>query len=569
MKRWILLGTILVLGLAAIIISERRKVDSGASASAILYLVGDTEHELTRMPVRFTRMSDEDEIRAGDELAKGYFHFLEQTEKPSEDFARIRSYLDQVGAPLGQRAHRKLPYKFHYVPDKNFVNAFALPGGHVYVGAGLLGLMDSEDELAAVLGHEIEHIDHYHCAERLQTEQAMRKIPLADLVALPIELFQAGYSKEQELEADREGTRLSVEAGYSANGAIRLFENFQRLYDEVHAKAKNPQEEISQVAIDILEGYFRSHPLPSERIAQIQELIATSSWPNRPERDLAIADIFWTDRAEQALHEGRYAQAQQLAAQAAKIRANRKTLEVLAQAQFFQADFTGAAATYRKILDGAVWNADTAKAYAWSLAASRQQGAANEFQRWIALLPGDTASVRVPRDGLLLLEGDPAPARRLETELLGQIITSNPGPEMLSDLSWWWYLAKDYANAANLQKEAIQRRPGNLRMLTRMAWIEIDQQRLDDALETIHRADQIDSASEGGAEKAMAAAVARWQAQERDTALLGFDRAISHHPEWGNPSWVASQYSRLVAQSVQEIQAESQRRKKSKTKSQR
>jgi predicted Zn-dependent protease len=565
MKRWITLTAILGLGVAAIVFAERRKVDSEASAAAILNLVGDTAHELTRMPVRFTRMSDEDEIRAGNDLAKGYFP--DRNENPSDDFTRIQSYLNQVGAPLAQRAHRKLPYKFHYISDKNFVNAFALPGGHVFVGAGMLALMDSEDELAAVLGHEIEHIDHYHCAERLQTEQAMRKVPLAELVTLPVAIFQAGYSKEQELEADREGTRLSVEAGYSATGAIRLFERFQRLYDETHAKAKTPQDEISQVAIDTLEGYFRSHPLSSERISQINQLIASSSWPNRPERDLAIADIFWTEKAEEALRQGQYPQAQQLAAQAAKIHAYRKTLEILAQAQFLQADFTGAAATYRKILDGDVWSPDLAYSYAWSLAASHQQGAANEFQRWIALLPGDTTSLQVPRVGLLLIAGDPAPARRLETDLLAQIITSNSGPELLSDLSWWWYLAKDNSNAAKLQKEAIQRRPGNLRMLIRMAWIDIDQGRLADAFEAIVRADQIEVAHEAVSEKMMAAAVERWQAHETDTALLGFDRAISHHPEWTNPNWVASLYSPLVAQSIQQMQAESDRRKKTKAKS--
>ena len=112
------------------------------------------------------------------------------------------------------------------------VNAFALPGGHVFVGAGLLELMDSEDQLAAVLGHEIEHIDHYHCAERIQKERALRRLPLGDLVSLPIAVFEAGYSKDQELEADREGTRLSVESGYSATGAIRMFAKFGQWYDE-------------------------------------------------------------------------------------------------------------------------------------------------------------------------------------------------------------------------------------------------------------------------------------------------------------------------------------------------
>jgi predicted Zn-dependent protease len=559
MKRWIALAAILVLGTAAIVFSERRKVDSGASAAAILYLIADTEHEITRMPVRFTRMSDADEIRAGDELAKGYFP--DTQDKADPEFTKIQAYINQVGLRLAQRAHRKLPYRFHYVRDKAFVNAFALPGGHVFIGAGLLALMDSEDELAAVLGHEVEHIDHYHCAGRLQQEQAMHKIPLAELVALPVAIFQAGYSKDQELEADREGTQLSVEAGYSASGAIRMFETFQRLYDQVRAQAKTPQDELSQVAIDALQGYFRSHPLPSERIAQVNKMIAGSAWPPHPERDLAIAYIFWTDRAEEALNEGKYSQAQELAARATQMHANGKTLTILAQAQFLQADFTNAAVSYRKILDGDVWTTDLANAYAWSLAASHQQDVANEFRRWIVLLPGDTQPLQVPLDGLLLLAGDPAPARRLQTEILANL-ANNSGPDQLSDLSWWWYLAKDYSNAAELQREAVQRRPGNLRMLMRLAWIEIDQQRLADAFETINRADQIATAPL--AEKLTAPAVARWQAQEHDTALVDFERVIAGHPEWTNPHWVASLYSPLVAQSVQEMQVELYRRKKAK-----
>ena len=73
-----------------------------------------------------------------------------------------------------------------------------------------MDLMDSEDELAAILGHEIEHIDHYHCAERVQLEVRLRHLPLRGLFELPVRLFEAGYSKDQELEADREGTRLAV-----------------------------------------------------------------------------------------------------------------------------------------------------------------------------------------------------------------------------------------------------------------------------------------------------------------------------------------------------------------------
>ncbi len=72
MTRWILLAGIVVMGIAAIVVSERRKVDVEASPAALLYLVADTEQELTRMPTRFARMSDEEEIRIGDETARMY-----------------------------------------------------------------------------------------------------------------------------------------------------------------------------------------------------------------------------------------------------------------------------------------------------------------------------------------------------------------------------------------------------------------------------------------------------------------------------------------------------------------
>src|ERR1700757_4463246 len=168
------------------------------------------------MPVRFTRKSDAEKVRVGNQPAR-FYAAGQETEKPPENVI-VEQYLARVGSQLASHAHRRLPYQFHYIPEPYFINAFALPGGHVYVGAGLLSLMDSEDELAAVMAHEIEHVDHYHCAERVQQEQALRKIPLGGLIAIPAEVFEAGYSKDQELEADREGTRLAVETGYSANG---------------------------------------------------------------------------------------------------------------------------------------------------------------------------------------------------------------------------------------------------------------------------------------------------------------------------------------------------------------
>ena len=122
------------------------------------------------------------------------------------------------------------------------------------------------------------------------------------MVAIPVAIFEAGYSKDQELEADREGTHLAVWAGYSPLGAVRMFETFDRLYQEYVRRAQSPQEELSHVAIETLEGYFRSHPLPSERIEQIRKLIADEHWGDlNHERDLEVAYIFWTERARAGL----------------------------------------------------------------------------------------------------------------------------------------------------------------------------------------------------------------------------------------------------------------------------
>ncbi|MGH9642574.1 MAG: M48 family metalloprotease, partial [Terriglobales bacterium] len=375
MKRWILLAGILLLAIASIVESERRKLDVPPSPSALLYLVADTEQELTRMPVSFTRMSDAEEIHIGDELAK-YYASGESPETTPENTI-IEHYLRRVGEQVARNAHRRLPYKFHYLPNSYLINAFALPGGHVFVGGGLLAIMDSEDELAAVLGHEIEHIDHYDCSERVQREQALRKLPLGGLIAIPIEVFEAGYNKDQELQADRDGTKLAVEAGYSANGAVRMFETFARLYEEYEGRAKTPQEELSRVALQTLEGYFRSHPLPSERIAQVQRLIANEGWTARPERDLAVAYIFWTAKAQSALAAKKYPQAEQLALQSLRLRPDQpKALQALALARFAQVNFAGAAEAYRKILEiDKTSHPEIIAGYAQALAAADRRSA--------------------------------------------------------------------------------------------------------------------------------------------------------------------------------------------------
>ena len=96
-------------------------------------------------------------------------------------------------------------------------------------------------------------------------------------------IWQEGYSKDEELEADREGLRLVVAAGYSPQGAVKLLERWTQLHREYVIHAETPVDELSQVAIEGLNGYFRSHPLPAERLNQIKVVIAEDHLPvNRP-----------------------------------------------------------------------------------------------------------------------------------------------------------------------------------------------------------------------------------------------------------------------------------------------
>jgi predicted Zn-dependent protease len=281
MKRAIAFLVVLLVGVAGLYFSQRRHDPTPVSANAVVAMAADAQRDLTRAPMRLTRLSDDEEIAVGKELAEEY---AIPAEKLSSEEQALDGYVRRVGGAVSVNAHRRLPYSFHLVPDRAMINAFSLPGGPVYIGEGLLDLMTSEDELAAVLGHEIEHIDHYHCAERVQIEARLRNLKLGivgAILQIPLQVWEAGYNKDEEFEADREGMRLAVLDGYSPYGAVTLFERFGKLHDEYVIHAQSPEEELSQLAIQSLQGYFRSHPLPSERLAQANSLIAQDGWQNR------------------------------------------------------------------------------------------------------------------------------------------------------------------------------------------------------------------------------------------------------------------------------------------------
>lgn len=281
MKRWLPLAIILALAAGALYLGQRRKSDAPIGPQAVLGFIAGAEREVSRVPARMTRLSDEEEIALGDRLAAQYAPVTERGDLVSGD---MQAYVERVGLQVASHAHRKLPYVFHYIPDSTLINAFDLPGGHVFIGAGLIVRMDSEDELAATLAHEIEHIDRYHCAERLQVQAHMRKLHLGligELAEIPLQVFQAGYSKEQETEADVEGARLAALEGYSPNGMVRLLRMMQTLRHDTERVPRTPQEEVSRVALGTLREYFRTHPDESDRIARLQQLISQEHWQDR------------------------------------------------------------------------------------------------------------------------------------------------------------------------------------------------------------------------------------------------------------------------------------------------
>lgn len=281
MKQAVAFFIVLVIAVAALYFSQRRHDSTPVSANAVVAMTADAQRDLSRAPMRLTRLSDDEEIAVGNQLAQQYA--VANTRLIPKEQA-LERYIQRVGNTLGSHAHRRLPYAFHLLPNHAMLNAFSLPGGHVYVGEGLVDLMTSEDQLAAVLGHEVEHIDHYHCAERVQIEARLRHLKLdiiGALVQIPLAVWEAGYNKDEELEADREGMRLAVLGGYSPYGAVSLFEKFSRLHSEYIIHAQSPDQELSELAIQSLEGYFRSHPLTSERLAQANTLIVQEGWQDR------------------------------------------------------------------------------------------------------------------------------------------------------------------------------------------------------------------------------------------------------------------------------------------------
>jgi predicted Zn-dependent protease len=211
-------------------------------------------------------VTEAQEKKLGDAEAKRVEQEMGLVEAPE-----INAYVRAVGARLALHSPRQgVEYRFAIVDDA-MLNAFALPGGHVYVTRGLLSRLNSEDELANVIGHEIGHVAGRHAVQR-----ATRAAPLSvatgipaaavglvlpdvgraigDLGQLANSMALAPYSRGQETDSDRLGQDMAAASGWDPLGIAAFMHTLQR--EEVLRGADDPP------------WFVRTHPLSKERVSE-------------------------------------------------------------------------------------------------------------------------------------------------------------------------------------------------------------------------------------------------------------------------------------------------------------
>ena len=190
------------------------------------------------------------------------------------DNPRLQEYVSQVGQALVPHTHRpELDYRFT-VLDSPTVNALATPG-YVYITRGMLALLNSEAELAGVLGHELAHITARHTAQRIGQQQTVDIIKLVLDVATDSALIDnaanllgeahlRGYGRENELEADRLGARYAALAGYESEA---LLEVIRILKDQEAHEIKIAGQEGREP--QVYHGLFATHPDNDDRLQEV------------------------------------------------------------------------------------------------------------------------------------------------------------------------------------------------------------------------------------------------------------------------------------------------------------
>ena len=180
--------------------------------------------------------------------------------------------VDKIGNDLVERTvAQQTPYRyeFHLLADPNTVNAFALPGGQIFITRALYTRLQDEDQLAGVLGHEIGHVVARHSAERISQQRLAEGLTGAavigtgsysggQLASVIANVVTMSYGREQELESDELGVRFMIEAGYEPEALVGVMD----ILEDASGGSRQPE-------------FSSTHPSPDNRRAKIREAIET------------------------------------------------------------------------------------------------------------------------------------------------------------------------------------------------------------------------------------------------------------------------------------------------------
>lgn len=204
------------------------------------------------------------------ELGKEVVKEIESTETVLNN-AQVQNYVSIIGNKIAKVCDRKdVKYTFK-VLDNEEINAFACPGGFIYIYKGLMKKMDNEAQLAAVLAHEVGHVVARHSVKRLQAiygYSIVMEVALGDkmsnaarqMIDAATGVVLLGYGRENEYQADEYGILYAKKAGYNPRGMIQVFEKFKQMEGQ-------PPNTFQKLLM--------SHPPASDRISNGNREIQT------------------------------------------------------------------------------------------------------------------------------------------------------------------------------------------------------------------------------------------------------------------------------------------------------
>ena len=242
-------------------------------------VAGDAVRDGMQPALDLTRLSDAEEMRLGEAIDAEAL-----AARPITGSPELQGYLEDVVTRIAAGAERTgITYKIRVLATTE-VNAHAAAGGRLYITDGMLQFVESEAELAAVVGHEIAHVDRRHCVRQIQIEQAGTVVPgLGQLAQIGYSLLEHGFSEEQEMEADVAGVLMAASASYDPWASVTLFGRFAGEEPKGREPTRNPVAVAVQLIPEALGRYIATHPPADQRIEAVDRALRANPriWMSR------------------------------------------------------------------------------------------------------------------------------------------------------------------------------------------------------------------------------------------------------------------------------------------------